>query len=270
VRKPLFIVVLFAFIIGPHSYEQCVNSEFSFNPGEQISYEVAYNWGILWVDAGEVQFKADTITHSGEKSFFFEATGNSYKYYDWIFRVRDRYQSIVDAVNLQPVWFCSDISEGGHEAQNTYYFQSDHTSVNIEKSESGIKSADTIQIPVCTFDVLSAAYYARSLDFSDYKPGDRIPLNLIIDGQSFELFIRYLGKETIENRTGKKYDCIKFSSVVVEGTIFKGGENLVVWVTDDKNKIPVMAEAQIIVGSVKAYLTGYEGLKNSMEAEVED
>jgi hypothetical protein len=247
-----------------------VNNEFSFKPGEKISYEIAYNWGILWVNAGEVKFKADTITHYGKKAFFFTVTGNSYKYYDWIFRVRDRFQSIVDAVSLQPVWFRSDIAEGGHEAQNTYHFQSDNKSVNIEKTESGKKSADTIQIPACTFDILSATYYARSLDFSDYKPGDRIPVNLIIDGQYFELFIRYLGKETIENRAGNKYVCIKFSAVVVEGTIFKGGENLIVWVTDDKNKIPVMAEAQILVGSVKAYLVGYEGLKSSMDAEVED
>ncbi|NJK87753.1 MAG: DUF3108 domain-containing protein [Bacteroidales bacterium] len=82
------------------------------------------------------------------------------------------------------------------------------------------------------------------------------------------MFIRYLGKETIETKEGIKYNCIKFSSLLVEGTIFKGGEDLIVWVTDDKNRVPVLVQAKILVGSVKAYLTGTEGLRNKPNAKV--
>lgn len=269
-RTALFILAISTFPICQYAYTQCLNNEFSFKPGEKIRYEVAYNWGFIWVDAGEVNFKADTVTYNGKIAFYFEATGNSYKYYDWIFRVRDRYQSVVETVNFQPLWFGSEIAEGGYEAKSIYHFEPDGSKAFIEKTVQGMKACDTIPLPPCTYDVLAAAYYARSLDFAVYKPGDKISLKLIIDGQYFELFIRYIGREIIENRNGKKYNCIKFSAVVVEGTIFKGGENLVVWVTDDKNKIPIMAEAKIVVGSVKAYLTGYEGLKNKVEAEVKD
>ena len=42
--------------------------------------------------------------------------------------------------------------------------------------------------------------------------------------------------------------------MLVKGTIFKGGEDLLVWVTDDNKRVPVLVEAKILVGSVKAIL----------------
>jgi len=251
----------FIFVATSICLAQCPVDEIAFAPGEKLNYQVSYNLGFIWLDAGEVKFRSDIILKNNLNSWYFEAEGYSYKYYDWIFRVRDKYQSIVDPQSFEPLYFRSDIDEGGYEAQNIYQFQHDPSMVFIEKTERGRINSDTLLIPVCTFDVLSAAYYARCLNFNVYKPGDKISFKLIIGGEFYELFIRYLGKEQIINRTGEKFNCIKFSAVVVEGTIFRGGEDLIVWVTDDKNKIPVMAEAKILVGSVKAYLTSSEGLK---------
>ena len=50
--------------------------------------------------------------------------------------------------------------------------------------------------------------------------------------------------------------------MLVEGTIFKGGEDMTIWVTDDGNRVPIMVEAKILIGSVKAIITGAEGLVN--------
>jgi len=77
-----------------------------------------------------------------------------------------------------------------------------------------------------------------------------------------------LGKVVLKTKDGNKYNCIKFSALLIEGTIFKGGEDLFVWVTDDENRIPVMIEAKIIVGSVKALLSGTEGLRNETSVKI--
>jgi hypothetical protein len=95
-----------------------------------------------------------------------------------------------------------------------------------------------------------------------YKVNDLIPIVSIIDNEVFHLHLRYLGHETIEHKNGKKYNCVKFSALLVEGTIFKGGEDLEVWVTNDANKVPVLVEAKILIGSVKAYLHEATGLRN--------
>ena len=127
------------------------------------------------------------------------------------------------------------------------------------------RTVDTLDLLPCTFDVLSAIYYARNLDFDHRAEGEKIPLRFLIDGEVYDLFIRYLGKEVKENRSGNRYLCHKFSAMLVEGTIFAGGEDMVAWVTADPNKVPIMVEAKILIGSIKAYLTGYENLVSELK-----
>jgi hypothetical protein len=92
---------------------------------------------------------------------------------------------------------------------------------------------------------------------------------MAVDDEIFDLFIRYKGKEQLIARSGEVYNTIRFSVLLVEGTIFKGGEDMEIWVTDDDNRIPVLVDAKILVGSVKAVLTGVEGLKSPMTSTVE-
>ena len=272
-KSNLIIAFLFLFIITIWNplFSQCVQNDLSFKVGEKITYEVAYNWGIIWVDAGEVYFKTDTIGIKGNNCFLFESYGKSYKFYDWIFKVRDRFQSAVDPEMFQPVWFSRETYEGGHEVKNNYDFDFINSKVvsSVWHSDKP-QTVDTLDIAACTYDVLTAIYYARNIDFSTCQPGDTIPVKFIIDGGFYELFIRYLGKERIANRNGKKYNCVKFSAKLVEGTLFEGGEDLLVWVSDDKNKIPILVEAKILIGSVKAYLTDYEGLKFEFKFKLSD
>ncbi len=84
---------------------------------------------------------------------------------------------------------------------------------------------------------------------------------MVIDGKVNYLFIRFLGKEVMEMPSEKKYSTIKFSALLVDGTIFDGGEDMTVWVSDDENKIPLKVEAKIKVGWIKAYLVDTKGLK---------
>lgn len=238
---------------------QCISGPYPFQAGERFTYEVAYNWGVIWVDAGKVIFKVDTVEERGEKAFYFDSYGESYRFYDWIYKVRDRFQSVVSVKAFEPIWFVRDTYEGGYAVDNRYNYDWEQGRV-VSRTENSNKAltVDTLTIEACTMDVLTAIYYARTFEFENYKPGQKIPIHTIIDGAFYELYIRYLGREIKRNRDGKDYDCIKFSVMLVEGTIFAGGEDMVVWVTADENKVPIMVEARILIGSVKAYLTGYE------------
>jgi hypothetical protein len=245
---------------------QCASGPYAFQTGERLTYEVAYNWGVIWVDAGEVIFKVDTISKEDRTMFYFDSYGESYKFYDWFYKVRDRYQCVVQSKGFKPVWFTRKTSEGGYSVNNSYVYDWKKMQV-VSSTENSKKSrsVDTLDLKPCSFDVLSAIYYARTFDFSTYEPGEKIPIRFLIDGQFYDLYIRYLGRENKKNRNGKVYDCNKFSAMLVDGTIFSGGEDMVVWVTADENKIPVMVEAKIIIGSIKAYLTGYENILTELK-----
>ncbi|HSH53034.1 MAG TPA: DUF3108 domain-containing protein, partial [Bacteroidales bacterium] len=80
--------------------------------------------------------------------------------------------------------------------------------------------------------------------------------------------VRFLGREVIKLHNKQKFKTIKFSALLVEGTIFKGGEDLLIWVTDDLNRIPVLIEAKILIGSVKATLLSTENLKFPLDSEI--
>lgn len=240
---------------------QCFDGEAAFLPGEIITYEVAYNWGFVWVDAGEVTFKTDTVNFGGSNSYYFESYGNSYSFYNWFFKVDDRFQSWCNMNTIEPILYKRETSEGGYWVKNSYEFQqNDRIFSSVLHKDEPLK-LDTLEAVPCTFDVLSAIYYVRNFDFSKVKAGDEFPVNFVIDGELTTLSLIYLGKEDIQNRNGKVYSCDKLSMKLIAGTIFQEDEELFVWLIDDKNRIPLMVEAKVLVGSVKAYLTGFEGLK---------
>jgi len=262
----IIIIVFFTILLAAQVSAlnaQCVKENKAFNMNEKITFDVIYNWGFIWIEAGYVEFKVNKAYFNSKQVYHFDAWGTSLEKYDWIFKVRDRYQAYADMETLQPLWFERTNYEGGFEVHNIYNFNYQQGIIKASLENSDHPKLDTtIPLKDCTLDLISIIYHARNIDFSKYKADDRIPLRVIIDGEIFDLFIRYHGKETITTRDKVSYSCEKFSALLVEGTIFNAGEDLTVWVTDDKNRIPVMVEAKILVGSVKAMLKGAHNLRN--------
>lgn len=251
--------------------QHCEIDRVNFKGGERVSFRAFYNWGLIWVNAGDVEFSVSDTTYLDKPTLHLKAVGWSLKQYDWFFKVRDRFESIVHPTTIQPYWFERDTHEGRYKAYNRYVFNRADSVLDIisHTSDRPFKR-EFLPLPDCTFDVLSAIYYCRNIDFNRYAVGDKIPLTMGVDDEIFNLHIRYMGKERLTTRSGEVYNTIRFKVMLVEGTIFKGGEDLEVWVTDDKNRVPVLVDAKILVGSVKAVLTGAEGLLYPMEALVEE
>jgi hypothetical protein len=273
IHKPIALYIT-AFLVGLSFIgfgQDCTVKEFSFKSGERVTYRAVYNWGFIWINAGDVFFSVSDTVYRNQPALHLVSKGWSLPRYDRFYKVRDRFESIVNKSTLQPYWFERETYEGGFEVFNRYVFKESPKTVEIvsQTSDRPFKK-ETLTYKPCTFDVLSAIYHCRNLDFDKYKKGDRIPITIAIDNEIFDLFIRYHGKERLKTRDGEIYNTIRFTAMLVEGTIFKGGEDLMVWVTDDKNRIPLLVEAKILVGSVKAVLVGMEGLKYPVTSLVKE
>lgn len=250
---------------------QCTVNNEAFQDGESITYKVFYNWGQLWVGAGEVNFSVKQMEFRGKQAYHFVGKGNTYKSYDWFFKVRDTYEAYSDTSSLLPYYFKRNVREGDHYFTNQYVFdRRDDKAYSVRKLKKNPVRLDTIDIPKCTYDVLSIIYFSRCIDFSKYKPLDTIPITIILDQEVMNIYIRYLGKEIIKTDKHGKFRCIKFSPLLVAGSIFKEGEEMKVWVTDDKNKIPLMVESPIVVGSIKAKLKSWKGLRNPLTSKIKE
>lgn len=268
--KNLFFLIVFLCFFTLKNYAQCQNENTTFSNGEKVSFEVYYNWGFFWFNAGEVFFKTDSIVQNNVSLYHFISKGGTHKAYDWIFKVRDTYESYIEANTFKPLLGKRDSYEGGHEVKERYQFNYKNMQIfsQLEIPDKPIKR-DTFSFSPCTFDVLAATYYARNIDFSRCKAGDKIPIDIIIDNQVYKLYIKYIGKEIAKHKDGSKYRCIKFKAKVIEGSIFKGGEDLTVWVSDDDNKVPIIVEAKILVGSIKAYINEMKNLRHPFTAKID-
>jgi len=271
IRKRLYYFSLTYFILLLFQSPSLAQEKpLPFKAGEKLHYKVSYNWEFVWVDAGKVVFEVDSIIHKNQPAYHFKSFGRSLNTYDWIYKVRDHFQSIADVKTLKPYHFERNTSEGGYKVNNTFDF--DYTSQHIiSTTENSHRPLiiDTLALDGFIMDVQTAVYYARSLDYNKMQLGQKIPMRIIMDGEIYELHGRYLGIETIENYDRQIYRCHKFSVLLVEGSIFSGGEDLFVWLTDDLNHIPILVEAKILVGSVKAYFTKGENIYHLMESLVE-
>ncbi len=270
IRYRLLVTILVLSTLTSTSVSsQCNDTNFAFKAGEVISYDAYYNWGFIWLNAGRVTFSVQKTTVNNQAAYFIKSVGATINTYDALYRVRDTFEVKTDTLYLNPFTFRQVTNEGSTKATYNYTFNRDKRTItaSIKKDKEPVKNTN-IPWKNCSFDVLTMVYKARNIDFSTHKTGDKIPLNMLVDGEIHAIYIRYLGKETIETRDGRKFNCLKFTPMLVKGTIFESGENMTVWVTDDKNRVPVVVEAEILIGTVKAVFTGAKNLRYPLSAEV--
>jgi len=268
--KLLNKISILIFILLPALPEaQCYQGNTVFGDGEDISYSVHYNWGPIWVTAGEVTFKAKLEKKGGKQIWHLSSSGKTFSSYDVLFKVRDYYETWIDPETFKTINFKRYIYEGGYTLVNSLNFDYEKKKIfSTTKSNNNPVRFDTIAIQPCSFDMLASVYLTRTIDLDHIPMYQKKQVSVVFDDQVFNIYIRVLGREVVENIDGKRYNCIKISAKMVEGTIFKGDEDVLIWITNDENHIPVYIEAKILVGTIKAYLHETKGLRSPMKALV--
>jgi hypothetical protein len=226
----------------------------AFREGEVLSYRLHY--GILNAGAVVLEVKPDLIEVSGRKVYHIVGTGYTTGSADWFFKVRDRYETYMDKEALLPWLFVRRVDEGGYKFSQDYYFNHYTKKVDVGNNQK-------YDIPTGVQDMVSAFYSARSLDLSNAKPGDIFSITCFMDKEIWPLQIKFVGRETIDTDIGK-YRCLRFRPIVQKGRVFKDEEDLNVWISDDKNHLPMRVKAEILIGSVKMDITGVKNLVNPM------
>jgi len=271
-NRTIALAMLIFIAQGLKSQEKnCEIKNRAFQPGEILDYVITYNWLLVWTDVGGVRFEATQDEKFGQEVYNLKGTGVTYSFYDWFFQVRDVYQSWVKPDNLLPVYYHRDVDEDGYliDIKYTFDYENSVAYSEVEKRKTPYFQ-DTVKIPPCTYDVVSVIYQARNIDFKKYEIDEKIPFKILLDNEIHNVYIRYKGKEVRKVRGVGKFKCLKFTGSLIAGDVFQGGEDLVFWVTDDKNRIPVWAESPIIVGTIKARLVDYKGLKYPLKSLVKE
>ena len=250
--KDFLFSIIFVSMQFVASAQTDVKPNYAFQAQEKISYNVYYNVIGLYVHAGSATFTTASEKWMDQNVFHVVGEGSTNPRYDWIFKVRDRYESYFTTSDLQPLRFVRNVNEGKYKKHEEITFN--------RQTNTAITNEGVYTTPENVQDVVSMMYYLRNINYDQYKEGDKIPFSMFLDHKVYNMYIHYIGKETIKTKYGK-FKAIKLKPLLIKGNLFDGGEKMTVWITNDANHIPVRVESPILVGSVKIDLMHYENLR---------
>jgi hypothetical protein len=183
----------------------------------------------------------------------------------FFFKVEDNYESYFDKESGVPYQFVRKIDEGGYTKNQEGFFNNSNHTITVKDYKH--KSEKSFIVPANTQDILSTFYYLRNHpDIDKLKVGESIAIDMFFDDDTTKFKLKYLGNEDIKTKFGTIPTMI-FRPYVQSGRVFKEQESLTVWISDDDNKMPIRIKASLAVGSLKADLDAFKGLKHSFSVK---
>lgn len=259
---PIILVVLvaaFGFITKDRM--RTVPNE-SFSSGEVLKYKVHYGP----ITAAEAVIDvAPTLQYiNGRPCYRATVYGKTNSSFDFFIKIRDTWQSYIDTAALVPQRSFRNIEEGNYRKRETVDFDHYKNTVFVEKKKRNKnKESKNYKIPENAQDIVSGFYYLRTFDYDKMRIGEKITVKGFFDEENFDMEVTYKGKEVVSTKAGD-IRAIKLTPKMPKNEMFKGENAVVVYLSDDKNKIPVLIEAEMFVGSVKVNLYEYKNLKHKI------
>lgn len=248
--KKLILLLLFVTTV---SFDSQKNDAFA--TGEYFKFRVHYgfvNAGYATLEVKEAMINSKKVFHVAGKGY---TTGLS----KFFFKVEDLYESYIDKDTGNPYRYVRKINEGGYTKNQEGFFNSSGNKILVKDYKH--KTEKTFAIPQNTQDILSSFYYFRNYPgIGKMKPGESVSIDMFFDNEITKFRLKFIGREDITTKFGAVSTMV-FKPLVQSGRVFKEQESLTIWISDDDNRIPLRIKASLMVGSLKADLEEYKGLK---------
>ncbi|SNR43922.1 MULTISPECIES: DUF3108 domain-containing protein [Hymenobacter] len=235
----------------------------SFERGEVLQYKVHYGL----INAAEAVIELDPNVHRVNERPCYRATvsGTTIGSFDYFLRIRDTWRSYIDTTSILPQRFTRSIEEKNYRKHETVDF--DHlrdmaTVESYKKNKNEVKHG-TFKIPNNVQDLVSGFYFLRTLNYDQRRVGEVIKVQGFFDEDVFNMDVVYKGRETVETKAGV-IRAIRLVPKMPSNKLFRGENAISVYLSDDRNKIPVLIQAEMFVGAVKIDMYKYKGLRNRL------
>jgi hypothetical protein len=252
-----FIMIAAVSAVCFSAHGQSSRNTNAFGVGERLVFDLKYGF----ITAGQAVMMIPAYEWvEGHQCMQVQFTVRSTPTFSFFFEVIDRYETYLDVTGIFPWRFEQHIKEGKYKRDFSAIFdQVGH----VAKTTEG-----NFPIPPNVHDILSAFYYARTLDYSKSRPGEKVMLNNFYKDKTYPLAVKYLGHETVETDAGT-FKCILVEPMVMEGGLFKSEGRIILWMTDDDIKMPVKVSTKVLVGSITAELREYYGLQGPLKSKTD-
>lgn len=254
------LLILLLVISTQASFSQ---QESAFEEGEWFKFKMSYS---NWLKAGNATLQVKEESLNNKEVYHVVGKGWTTGMIKWFFKVKDRYETYFDKQTIVPYRFVRNIDEGGHTKDIVIDFDQQKQKAYVNnikhKKKTVIDTKPNIQ------DMVSTFYYLRNnLKTETLKVGDEVKIDMFFDEENYGFKLQYLGEEVLNTDFGK-VESLKFRPYVMAGRVFKEEESLTLWVSKDKNKLPLRIKADLAVGSLRADLESFKGLKHPFKIVV--
>lgn len=255
--KKIILLLLFITTVSFESKKQD-----AFGTGEWFKFRIHYGF----VNAGYATLEVKDALINNKKVFHVIGKGYTAGMSRFFFKVDDLYESYIDKETRNPYQFVRKIDEGGYTKNQEGFFNPSTNKIVVKDYKH--KTEKTFVIPKNTQDIISTFYYLRNHPNIDkIKQGETIAIDMFFDDETTKFKLKFIGREDITTKFGVVSTMI-FRPLVQSGRVFKEQESLTVWISDDSNKLPVRIKASLAVGSIKADLDAFRGLKNPFKVKL--
>ncbi|MFL5731116.1 MAG: DUF3108 domain-containing protein [Cytophagaceae bacterium] len=257
---PVLLLAVFGFTVQE---EGKVLDKNVFGCGEKLEFRVHYGF----INAGEATIEVHPQMYrvNNKVCYKAEVSGKSVGAFDLALRIRDKWVTYMDTCTTSPQKFYRDVEEGKYRLKENvqYDYNTGLAVVDREGKNGADKSHKEYTIPKDVHDIVSGFYFLRTINFNKLKVGDTIRTNAFFEDKTYDFQIKFMGRGTVDTKFGD-ISAIKLSPIMPDNKLFEGGNSIRMWVSDDKNKIPVKIEADLFVGAVEMDLKSYQGLRNTI------
>lgn len=264
-RSVYFIFILLSMMaLSTTASAQCKLKNTAFKSGEFLSYNLYYNWKMVYVKAGTASYSTIQTVRNGKQAYRANLTTSSNKRADEMFVLRDTVQSY-SSLDLEPLYYRKGSREGSHYTVDEVFYSYAGGKTYLRHHRQHNNGTHTWQNKSsndCVYDMLNILLRARSFNFSKWTAGREMIIPIATGKALISGKIKYRGKTSVKVDNGKKYNCLSLSYIEQKDGKYK--ETVRFYVTDDSNHIPVRIDFFLKFGTARALLTNMKGMKNEV------
>ncbi|MBF6597450.1 MAG: DUF3108 domain-containing protein [Fermentimonas sp.] len=259
----IFSLLILLFIFQP-SNAQCIINNTAFASGENIEYDLYFNFGLFRARAGKGSLSITESNYRGVNSLKTVMLLNTSGLAGNIYSVSDTLTSYIDK-DMRPLLFTKEAHEGGDYSieRQSYTYDGNKIKIRSLRTFNGEERFDEVfESDKCTYDYLSVLSMIRNIDFSGMKPGERKFIQFISGRKAVNMYVNYQGISNIRANDGKRYEVIDLTLTVHDDAFENQKDALKASLTNDKNRVPIIIDTSLNIGSIRAVMKNARGLRN--------
>ena len=228
--------------------------------GEKLVFAASYNMSGLMTQLAQVTMETETVKTAKNTFLHLSCSAATFSKWDSFFKIRDLYESYVNAATLSPSLYKRSINEGGFTKTEKYIFKPDgRTIASTSKRKNNPETNRTFTVGNSTLDIVTLIYKLRTVDFQNYKNDQTKSLVLVFDEKEIPVVVKFMGKEILSAGNLGTKECYKIA-IGAKTQVLKGNDKNIIWLTADTKKIPALIKFSIPVGTGQLKLSTASGI----------